>query len=868
MAVAVSKSSKINFYKFVQVKEPTTGRGPGAVQEGKIAKALNSNTKAINNLGATVNSLAKVLTDLKKVAIIDLEREQKKQSSFKAKYADETDGKKKKSGFLGSVVGKAPKSFLENIIGMLGDLFKFYIGTKVLKWLGDPRNKESIKNIVEIIGKIGQFIWDWSSFGITNTIDGLYDLFKDDATWQERLIGFGKAIAGIGAIVLGIRYLSNPTKIIRDIYGGVRALIGFVTGRGGGGGRRPRTRGGGAAKLLLGTAVTAAAGYGIYQSFQEPEYAQGGKVKRKASAGGWINGPMSGYPVSLDGGRSTSFIGHGREYVARKANGGAFVVPFNTPATQRMSGLTGQRISEAKRGGYKLPGFAQGGAVERPWWDKLGWFGGAAAEAQRMKKNPTGDTSKEPVAKKGQEKELIGAGLPAVIAGGKWALSKGYTVAEHPNFRKNNWNQSGPNTGVGYNKDGGERVGGHSSGSLHYSNLAIDVTDWRPGDWKSRTAQLAEEAYKLRDKLKLTQIIHDGWGSWFFGGGKSGPGSKGHPSHLHLGFAGAKSEGIQGGSGAPAGGYGYSALLNLIGKYESDSVGGYNAVNQGGADGGHTALGYSGDYRNAPFNGAKKSLTDMTVREIMEKQRDDGSLSDAQWKKSGKLHAVGRYQIIGKTLKSLVDRGVISPNDKFDKATQDKAGIALIKGRGNNMGALRSEWIGLQRASDKELSDAIKGIGGSYDSGAGGMGPGPGGVADAPKQTYTGTVLGSASRRGERFADDVGPGVGVMPGQTLGGGSVQQLQEMTQQRNDAKRQIVNHSQQVMQMVVAEVTQNNSTVGMLAQQALNTVSGLQQQGSQATPPMIVGGGGGNVGTIVKTTAAVLNSFNNPLKGILK
>ena len=38
----------------------------------------------------------------------------------------------------------------------------------------------------------------------------------------------------------------------------------------------------------------------------------------RMAKGGWIKGPMSGYPVSLDGGRSTSFIGHGTEYVAPK----------------------------------------------------------------------------------------------------------------------------------------------------------------------------------------------------------------------------------------------------------------------------------------------------------------------------------------------------------------------------------------------------------------------------------------------------------------------------------------------------------------------------------------------------------------------
>ena len=76
----VSKSSKINFYKFVQVKKPSNdAKSAGDIQ---LTNALNTNTKALNNLGATVNSLSKVLVDLKKIAIIDLEREQKNQKTF------------------------------------------------------------------------------------------------------------------------------------------------------------------------------------------------------------------------------------------------------------------------------------------------------------------------------------------------------------------------------------------------------------------------------------------------------------------------------------------------------------------------------------------------------------------------------------------------------------------------------------------------------------------------------------------------------------------------------------------------------------------------------------------------------------------
>ncbi len=86
----------------------------------------------------------------------------------------------------------------------------------------------------------------------------------------------------------------------------------------------------------------------------------------KKAAGGWISGPMSGYPVSLDGGGSTAFIGHGTEWVGFKkaSEGGAFVVPFDTPATKNNPGLTGSRMRQAKQGGYSLPGYAKGGEVK------------------------------------------------------------------------------------------------------------------------------------------------------------------------------------------------------------------------------------------------------------------------------------------------------------------------------------------------------------------------------------------------------------------------------------------------------------------------------------------------------------------------
>ena len=87
--------------------------------------------------------------------------------------------------------------------------------------------------------------------------------------------------------------------------------------------------------------------------------------KPSAALGGWISGPQSGYGVSLDGGRSTSFIGHGTEYVSRKSDGGAFVVPFDTPGTKTQPNLTNKRLGEAKSMGFDIPGFSRGGTLPK-----------------------------------------------------------------------------------------------------------------------------------------------------------------------------------------------------------------------------------------------------------------------------------------------------------------------------------------------------------------------------------------------------------------------------------------------------------------------------------------------------------------------
>jgi len=139
---------------------------------------------------------------------------------------------------------------------------------------------------------------------------------------------------------------------------------------------------------------------------------------------------------------------------------------------------------------------------------------------------PTTDSSTEKATDRGGDKLSGLGGSSAVISVGKMLQGQGFTVKEHPNF-----------AGREFNDKGTARVGGHSNNSLHYKNLAVDVTDWREGAWQARTAQLAERMYQQREALNLTQIIHDPWGSWFAGESSKGGAYGGHDTHLHLGFA-------------------------------------------------------------------------------------------------------------------------------------------------------------------------------------------------------------------------------------------------------------------------------------------------------------------------------------------
>ena len=156
--------------------------------------------------------------------------------------------------------------------------------------------------------------------------------------------------------------------------------------------------------------------------------------------------------------------------------------------------------------------------------------------------------------------------------------------------------------------------------------------------------------------------------------------------------------------------------LQVLAKYESGAAG-YNAVNQIGTKGGRGVEGFSGDITKAPWNPDKKPLTSMTIGEIKQRQSDDGSLSNAEWIKSGKLHAVGAYQFIGNTLPGVAERAGIPDSAKFSPAVQDLMALQLMKERGI------SPWVGPSdkaTSAERAIVEAARSEPISYDKTSGG----------------------------------------------------------------------------------------------------------------------------------------------------
>ena len=214
----VKKTSKIDLYKFV----PT---GKADSKSNPMVRTMVSNVHAINSLGKTVNSIGAVVIDIKKTNLHRLEQERKNRVKFRPEY---TTPRKRNSifKFLSKVKKGRIPGFLESLLNLLAGLLKLFVILPIMKWLSNPENQKKIETFLTALGHVFKAFAAWSKFGVTNTLDGLYNMLRDDATWMQRIGGFAQFLIGFGTLALGFRWL-NPFNIVRTV-GELKLIGGFV----------------------------------------------------------------------------------------------------------------------------------------------------------------------------------------------------------------------------------------------------------------------------------------------------------------------------------------------------------------------------------------------------------------------------------------------------------------------------------------------------------------------------------------------------------------------------------------------------------------------------------------------------------------
>ena len=916
----IKKSSKINFYKFVQVKD-STGTSP----KGDLVRTINKNTVAVNNIGATLNSVAKILGDVKKAQLAQLDAGNATRKQFDAEYTKVQKQKKKAGGSFIDVFKKP--SFLEGLFKALSGIIKFAIVLPALKWLGNPKNREKVKNLVTALSKLATFIFDVAKMGVVNTIEGLYTLLSDESSPWERIGGLVRGLTGLGTLLLGLRWLSNPTRLITD-FGNVLIFFhnNLIKGRRGLLGRG----------LALGLAAAGAyAGYRAYNYLKEgqltatqveegqepankPEgFSKGGKVKvpQKAS-GGFINGPQSGYPVSLDGGRSTSFIGHGSEYVARKSDGGAFVVPLNTPGTKTQPHLTGRRMHEAKSQGFDLGGmmqafqggFSPGKGFENPMSQNV--MPAFAPESKFMSK---------------------GGGLPGFANGGNlnkqiylhwtasgysWPRGPYHTTVQGDGSLVKNVPYDQHTAHTYYRNTGNVGLAVAAMKNYDWNNYApkpkqlesmmaeaanvAKTWGWKPGDINIKRVMTHAEAASNKDG----RTPHDNYGPTWWGGtgersdlhklkGSDKDGGGGDKlRQMMKRYMGMKNPpvlnesgpGARPGSGGPRGQIS-SAEYNLLQRLVLAEAGGEgklgmalvarSVLNRAG-------LIQSGKVGPGMFMANDQSVTGVIMGPGQYQPVSDGSINAARTDEQMKTahEAIELARKPAKLRTTLVGEGIADGDINYLMgATGFRTGSAF-NDESQNVNVVKYKNHFFNTAGNKEVKTMLAEI----ENGGTGGGPGSGDYGSstgnrsgssfgmdrppAPKPMSEAAKAFIASIMGGEASSSTGTRIGA------GGTSAPEskfqaakesrdLERQTQQRNDARRQINERSHEMIQAALSAVAQQNGVNSQAIQAAQAAVQMAMNSGQPNTPIPV---GGGSAPT--KSIASSLMSTLNPLRGILK
>ena len=914
---AVQRGAKINFYKFVDPKG-----GVAASKSSPLVKTMQAQTQAINNLGGVVNSINQSVASLKDAQMKLLKIDQEKaRKAFKPIYSAPSKKPIKSKAFDSLFKGKIP-SFWESLLGLASAFLKYFLVLPALKWLADEKNQDKVVTGLKALHTIFKFIADIAKFSFVNTIEGLYDLLKEDATWQERIGGLGRALVGLGTGLLAIRWLTNPTKIITDFTSTLRY---FHTSLKGGHGKlmkiasRLGLAGAVATGAILATSQPAGQGSSLTSAMDatgklpgdegydketagtvtietlekiRPDLVEDRKAELGMSRGGflpefakggWISGPQSGYPVNISGGSKPDFIGHGTEYVARKADGGAFIVPFSTPATKSNPGLTSQRINEAKLMGFNLPGFSQGG-------DYNSFAKAMIKEHEGLRLNKYNDSKGYPTIGYGhlvRPSDNIPNSISRAYA--DKLFDKDYAhhasaASKIPGFQSASAQQKAALIDLTFNM-----------GPSWYKDFPRMMTAFKKGDYETAGAELKDSQYYREVGRRGPVIVALIQNKGLVGVGQYLTSKGIVPPNQQQKTAMTSQMG---------GGFDWS--FGLFGSPASAST-----------------------LEEAARDGHSTATSAVTGKVIPASHKDTG----AGWGISGQTDKYGRPLVFSQPaaeafLNMMRDsKGKVKGSDVASSGRSKKKNSAVgghpnsvhMYGEGLDISGSSLTWLKSNSSRYGWKLGYQHGVGsGHFDyKGAGARKTpilGAPGSASFPYKTQqaraasesgAGTQARAASKSGFDFASlfnldmkepvgrfnsgfsggfDFMDGLSFLDSKDIGYSlpsdamptfgrqrpkpkqdyqEQQRIRRVTEQRNQARREINSKTTEIVQMALAAVESSNGSNRQFistAESAIRSILGAQAGGGTFANV------GGTTGTVLRTAVAVLNSFNNPLRGI--
>jgi hypothetical protein len=197
-------------------------RGPkitSSMLDGPVSTAGQYSPAEQNELDGIRTSLQKLLVIekqhydqlgdriLKTARETERERLRSKEEQAESRKPKSKDDAKKNPIIKGALNG------LDAIVNFFGNLFKWFVGYKIVEWVSKKENLKKVQNFSKLFLGIIKFVSTVVGFGVDKLLGGIDKIVNGD--------GISKAFGVLEAVVgfFTLKWLANPLKIISDIKG-------------------------------------------------------------------------------------------------------------------------------------------------------------------------------------------------------------------------------------------------------------------------------------------------------------------------------------------------------------------------------------------------------------------------------------------------------------------------------------------------------------------------------------------------------------------------------------------------------------------------------------------------------------------------